>query len=60
MLEVILVGTSIVISAITSAIVTSILATHHFKIVDSYVDNVCKMTVDHNREILDLINKKLK
>ena len=34
----------IVISVATSAVVTKILATHYFKIVDGYVDEMCKKT----------------
>lgn len=34
----------IVGSAITSTIITKILATHYFKIVDGYVDDMCKKT----------------
>ena len=36
----------IVGSAITSTVITKILATHYFKIVDGYVDEVCKKTKD--------------
>ena len=39
-------GTCVLISAITSAIVTKILATHYFKIVDGYVEDVCSRTKD--------------
>jgi len=31
-------------SVITSALITKILATHYFKIVDGYVDEMCEKT----------------
>ena len=34
----------IICSAVTSAVVTKILATHYFKIVDGYVDDICSKT----------------
>lgn len=34
----------IVISVVTSAVVTKILATRYFKIVDGYVNEMCKKT----------------
>lgn len=37
-------GACALISAITSVIVTKILATHYFKIVDGYVKDVCDRT----------------
>mgnify|MGYP005789255877 FL=1 len=39
-------GACALISAITSVIVTKILATHYFKIVDGYVKDVCDRTKD--------------
>ena len=39
-------GTCVLISAITSVIVTKVLATHYFKIVDGYVKDVCDRTKD--------------
>lgn len=36
----------LICSAVTSAITTKILATHYFKIVDGYVDDVCNKTKD--------------
>ena len=34
----------IVVSVVTSAVVTKILATHYFEIVDGYVNEMCKKT----------------
>ena len=34
----------IICSAVTSVAVTKILATHYFKIVDGYVDDICNKT----------------
>lgn len=42
-------------SIITSAIITKILATHYFKIVDGYVDGVCNNT----KEFVESIKHKL-
>lgn len=39
-------GVCVLISAITSVIVTKVLATHYFKIVDGYVKDVCDRTKD--------------
>lgn len=39
------------ISAITSVIVTKVLATHYFKIVDGYVKDVCDRTKDFVKTI---------
>lgn len=36
----------VVSSIVTSIIVTKILATHYFEIVDGYVDEMCKKTKD--------------
>ncbi len=39
-------------SIITSTIVTKILATHYFKIVDGYVDDMCKKTREFVNSVL--------
>lgn len=39
-------GVCVLISASTSVIVTKVLATHYFKIVDGYVKDVCDRTKD--------------
>lgn len=52
-----LVGISIVASAITSVIVTKILATHYFKIVDGYVKDMCSLTKKSCKTTLDAISK---
>ncbi len=46
---------SIASSIVTSAIVTKILATHYFKIVDGYVDDMCQKT----KEFVDTTQHKL-
>lgn len=43
---------SVCISAITSVIVTKILATHYFEIVDGYVEDMCKITKDFINSLL--------
>lgn len=45
---------SIVCSGITAVIVTKILATYYFKIVDSYVENMINMT----KELIESIQYK--
>ena len=49
-----LIVTCIGSSIITSVVVTKILATHYFKIVDGYVDDMCRMT----KEFVDSITHK--
>ena len=49
-------GTCALISAITSVIVTKILATHYFKIVDGYVNGIC----DKTEEFVDAMKRKFK
>ncbi len=51
------IGISIVASAVTSAVVTKILAAYYFKIVDDYVKDMCDMTKESNKTTLDAINK---
>lgn len=45
------------IAAVTSAIVSKILATHYFKIVDGYVKKMCEMTMVSNTETLSTVRK---
>ncbi len=52
-----MIGISIAASAITSVIVTKILAAHYFKLVDSYVEDMCNLTKESNKTALDAINK---
>ena len=52
-----MVGTSVVVSAITAVIVTKILAARYFKIVDGYVKDMCDMTKESNKTVLDAISK---
>ena len=52
-----LIGISIVASALTSAIVTKILAAHYFKIVDSYVEDMCAITRESNKATLEALDK---
>ena len=42
----------IVFSIITSIVVTKILATHYFEIVDGYVEDMCKNTKDFINSLL--------
>ncbi len=42
----------IVFSIITSIVVTKILATHYFEIVDGYVEDMCKITKDFINSLL--------
>lgn len=44
-------------SVITSVIVTKILATHYFAIVDSYVEDICDETHKCNEKTLAIIHK---
>lgn len=43
---------NIAAAAITSAIVTKILATHYFKIMDGYVKDMCNATMESNHKVL--------
>lgn len=43
-----------VVSVITSIITTKILATHYFKIVDGYVNEICNKT----KEFVDSVRRK--
>ena len=47
---------SMVGSVIVSIIITKILATHYFKIVDGYVNDIC----DKTEEFVDAMKRKLK
>lgn len=51
------IGISIIASAITSVIVTKILAAHYFKIVDGYVEDMCDLTNRSNESTLDAVHK---
>lgn len=46
---------SIVCSVIASVITTKVLATHYFKIVDGYVNDICNKT----KEFVDAMKRKL-
>lgn len=46
---------SVVVSVIASIITTKILATHYFKIVDGYVNDICNKT----KEFVDAMKRKL-
>lgn len=46
---------SIGCSVVASIVVTKILATHYFKIVDGYVDDICRKT----KEFTDTMKHKL-
>ena len=46
---------SIASSIVTSVVVTKILATHYFKIVDGYVDDMCQKT----KEFVDTMQRKV-
>lgn len=48
---------SIVASMITSAITTKVLATRYFKIVDSYVKDMCDLTNMSNESTLDAVHR---
>lgn len=50
-----IVCTSIIGAVIASVIVTKILATHYFKIVDGYVEDMCRKT----KEFVDAMKHKL-
>lgn len=52
-----LIGISIAASALTSAIVTKILAAHYFKIVDSYVEDMCDLALKSNERALKALDK---
>ena len=45
---------SMVVSVIVSIIITKILATHYFKIVDGYVNDICNKT----KEFVDSARRK--
>lgn len=51
------IGISIIASAITSVIVTKILAAHYFKIVDGYVKGMCDITNKSNEYTLATVRK---
>jgi len=48
---------AIISAAITSTIVTKILATYYFRIVDGYVEDICKRTKKLNEETLATVCK---
>lgn len=52
-----IVGVSMVASAITSVIVTKVLVAHYFKIVDGYVKDMCNLTKKSSKYTLDAISK---
>lgn len=52
-----MIGVSTVVSAITSVIVTKILAARYFKLVDSYAEDMYNLTKESNKTVLDAINK---
>lgn len=48
---------SIVASMITSVIITKVLATHYFKIVDNYVEDMCNLTNRSNESTFDTVRR---
>lgn len=52
-----MVGISIAASALTSVIITKVLAARYFKIVDSYVEDMCDLTDRANKKTLEAIDK---
>ena len=52
-----LIGVSIAVSALTSVIVTRVIAARYFKIVDGYVKDMCDLTDSANEKTLEIINK---
>ncbi len=46
---------TVLVAVITSTITTKILATHYFKIVDGYVNDIC----DKTEEFVDAMKRKL-
>ncbi len=45
---------TVLVAVITSTITTKILATHYFKIVDGYVNEICNKT----KEFVDSVRRK--
>lgn len=52
-----MIGISIAASALTSVIITKVLAARYFKIVDGYVKDMCDLTNEANKEMLEGIDK---
>ena len=52
-----LIGVSIAASALTSVIVTRVIAARYFKIVDGYVKDMCDLTDSANKRTLETIDK---
>ena len=52
-----LIGVSIAASALTSVIVTRVIAARQFKIVDGYVKDMCDLTDSANKRTLETIDK---
>lgn len=52
-----LIGISIAASALTSVIITGIMAAHYFKIANSYVEDMCAMTIKSNERMLEALDK---
>ena len=52
-----LIGVSIAASALTSVIVTRVIAARYFKIVDGYVKDMCDLTDSDNKRTLETIDK---
>lgn len=50
-MEIFIFATCIVGSVITSIVITKILATHYFKIVDGYVEKICEDTKNFVEEV---------
>lgn len=47
----------LVVSVIASAITAKIVATYYFKKIDSYVEEMCEMTVKSNERTLSTLHK---
>lgn len=48
---------TILLSILTAAITTKIIATYYFKKIDGYVEKMCKMTLKSNEETVAILHK---
>ena len=48
---------TILISILTAAITTKIIATYYFKKIDGYVEKMCEMTLKSNEKTADILHK---
>lgn len=56
-MEIFIFATCIVGSVITSIVITKILATHYFKIVDGYVEKICEDTKNFVEDVKIKVHK---